>query len=321
MKIYRKKISPLAFALPSTKMLLLAAGVFLLYLIPLLIEHIPLNPFSESELNKAKAVVLTIGISMVLLSFIVRALTPKTFQIVCMVRQGLFNPARGNPLKMQEGEILPKLRCRRNAYGYTLSISAQQSVSAETIKAAGAIISSALNRRFSRYAVVNVKDDVTCNQIEFQIEDVALDRRLKFKSIMEMRPENSTKILIQQGTQIDLTTSGSILVAGKTRSGKTTGIVSLLLQVLQSGMDCYGSEVVIIDPKKAELSRLPYCGIPNCGRTASKRRMAHTRSHHFPISNVYSKFRNRSAMAAGIHKDKEPAEDCKSRTLPDGLPR
>ena len=168
---------------------------------------------------------------------------------------------------------------------------------------------------------MNVKDDVTCNQIEFQIEDVPLDRRLKFKSIMEMRPENSTKILIQQGTQIDLTTSGSILVAGKTRSGKTTGIVSLLLQVLQSGMDCYGSEVVIIDPKKAELSRLPYCGIPNCGRTASKRRMAHTRSHHFPISNVYSKFRNRSAMAAGIHKDKEPAEDCKSRTLPDGLPR
>lgn len=46
-----------------------------------------------------------------------------------------------------------------------------------------------------------------------------------------------------------------MLIAGKTRSGKTTSIICLLLQVLLSGRDCYGSEVIIVDPKKAELSR------------------------------------------------------------------
>ena len=63
--------------------------------------------------------------------------------------------------------------------------------------------------------------------------------------------------MIQHGVNIDLTTSGSILVAGKTRSGKTTGIIALLLQVLQWGKDSFGSVVTIIDPKRAELSRLP----------------------------------------------------------------
>lgn len=48
-----------------------------------------------------------------------------------------------------------------------------------------------------------------------------------------------------------------MIVAGKTRSGKTTGIIALLLQALMAGPDEYGSDVIIIDPKRAELSRLP----------------------------------------------------------------
>lgn len=49
-----------------------------------------------------------------------------------------------------------------------------------------------------------------------------------------------------------------MLVAGKTRSGKTTGIIALLIQALQCGRDKYGSEIIIVDPKQAELSRLPH---------------------------------------------------------------
>lgn len=50
------------------------------------------------------------------------------------------------------------------------------------------------------------------------------------------------KLTVQSGTEIDLTTSGSMLAAGKTRSGKTTGIIALLLQALLQGRDKYGSE-------------------------------------------------------------------------------
>lgn len=71
-----------------------------------------------------------------------------------------------------------------------------------------------------------------------------------------MRPKKATALAVRKETFIDLKTSGSMLVAGKTRSGKTAAIIRLLLQVLLAGQDEYGSEVVIIDPKQAELSRL-----------------------------------------------------------------
>ena len=45
-----------------------------------------------------------------------------------------------------------------------------------------------------------------------------------------------------------------MLLCGKTRSGKTTGAISLILQILAQGSDGHGSGVTIIDPKRAELS-------------------------------------------------------------------
>ena len=73
-----------------------------------------------------------------------------------------------------------------------------------------------------------------------------------------MSPPSAYELRVQDGTNIDLRTSGSMLVAGKTRSGKTTGVIALLIQALLSGPDEYGSQVLIIDPKQAELSRLPH---------------------------------------------------------------
>lgn len=72
-----------------------------------------------------------------------------------------------------------------------------------------------------------------------------------------MRPLSPYKLAVQYGTDIDLTTSGSMLIVGKTRGGKTTGVIALLLQVLLQGPDEFGSEVMVVDPKQAELSRFP----------------------------------------------------------------
>lgn len=108
------------------------------------------------------------------------------------------------------------------------------------------------------YAVIYVNEPPDCHSVEFCIEDVVQDYSLTFENAGEMHNYAPTKLLVQNGTAMDLTSSGSMLVAGKTRSGKTTGIISFLLQVLQQGRDDYGSEIVIIDPKQAELSRLPH---------------------------------------------------------------
>ena len=96
------------------------------------------------------------------------------------------------------------------------------------------------------------------NEVRFTIEDVTTDKALHIKSVDELKFKEATKLIVQQNTYIDLTTSGSMLVAGKTRSGKTTTIISLLLQALLSERDDFGSKIIIIDPKQAELSRLPH---------------------------------------------------------------
>ena len=72
-----------------------------------------------------------------------------------------------------------------------------------------------------------------------------------------------TDIVIQKGTCLDLKCSGSILLAGKTRSGKTTAALSILGQIAVAGPDKYGSRIDLIDPKCAELSMLPHATAPS----------------------------------------------------------
>ena len=143
----------------------------------------------------------------------------------------------------------------RGVYDLTVTAGA---VTVETIAGAASAISSALNGRYVRYAITQTDTGVAFDKVTFRVEDVLVDRSLTFEKAEDMRPASPTRLQVQAGTEIDLTTSGSMLVAGKTRSGKTTGIIALLLQALQCGRDEYGSEIVIIDPKQAELSRLPY---------------------------------------------------------------
>ena len=54
-----------------------------------------------------------------------------------------------------------------------------------------------------------------------------------------------------------------VLLFGGSRSGKTTAIIStFLLPILKLGKDDFGSRVIIIDPKSAELSLCPHVLAP-----------------------------------------------------------
>ena len=184
---------------------------------------------------------------------------PDIVRLCCMVRQALYQPSRGNPLHLRDGDLLPRVSCKCVGPGiYRLTISAQQSVSVDTLVDAAPAISAALNSRYQRYAVTQTDADVAFRSVVFLIEDVAVDRSITYNFVEEMQPESPTMLRVDQVTNIDLTTSGSILVAGKTRSGKTTGVIALLIQALSCGSDDFGSTITIIDPKQAELSRLPH---------------------------------------------------------------
>ena len=264
MRTYRREVGPLAYAAPGV-ILLVAGSVALLLAGMLALGFRGLAPAVSGPLaeigrmvGQAAAVVACVGIGAVIAAAVVHVLMPDRAKICGKVRRALCHPAHGNPLHLQEGELLPSIKCKEARPGvYDLTISAG-AVTVETITGAASAISSALNGRYVRYAITQADTGVAFDKVTFRVEDVLVDRSLTFEKAEDMRPASPTRLQVQAGTEIDLTTSGSMLVAGKTRSGKTTGIIALLLQVLLCGRDKYGSEVIVIDPKQAELSRLPH---------------------------------------------------------------
>lgn len=265
MRTYHHDAAPLAYAPPTVNLLLLGLAALVLAgvlaaasfgLSP--IVDVPILGAVARGMGQAAAVALGIGVAALIAAAVVHRLQSDSTRIRRKVRRALCHPRYGNPLRLREGELLPGVDCKNIGSGvYELTITAK-SCTVETITDAASAISTAINGRYVHYAVTQADAGTAHDKVVFRLEDVLIDRSLKFSSVEQMRPESPTRLRIQDGVDIDLTTSGSMLAAGKTRSGKTTGIIALLLQALQCGPDQYGSQIVIIDPKQAELSRLPH---------------------------------------------------------------
>lgn len=263
MNKYRKDAASLRFAPPS--MALAVLGVFPLF-VGAVIFGVGLalrNTWAALAYYVIMAGFGLLGLGAILLILAggLALLLPAEDHIRFIVLRALCDPSHGNPLHFRDGEILPVVACIRDKAedGYcrfVLKIRVK-SRTMEDIKELSSFLSSALSGRFKRLAVTEIWGDEAHNYVAFVLEDVTADRSLVVHDVGAIKPPDPTKLLVQQGVTIDLTTSGSILVAGKTRSGKTTGIISFLLQMLQWGPDKYGSRVTIVDPKRAELSRLP----------------------------------------------------------------
>ena len=265
MDYYRENASRLRFALPSTKLLVLGSLALIVGMILWLgglrlaaAGDTPILGAFIRSIWRVAAIVMAAGITLLLSAFAYHVLLPDCAKICGKVRRALCHPSCGNPLHLRNGEKLPAISCVELGKGiYALTIRGG-AVTVDVIADAASAISSALDGRYTQYAITQTDIGVAYDRVTFRLENVTVDRSLTFTSVEQMRPADPTKLRVQDGAEIDLTTSGSMLVAGKTRSGKTTGIISLLMQALQCGRDKFGSECIIIDPKQAELSRLPH---------------------------------------------------------------
>ena len=135
--------------------------------------------------------------------------------------------------------------------------------SADTLVKLPKIISSGLIDDYAGWAVVAVDEDPASSFVSYIIEDVTRSRKIIAETPWEIYSDHVTQLVIQEGFFLDLTKSGSMLMVGKTRSGKTTAVECMLIQLLAHGPDDFGSKILILDPKGAELSRLPYTLSPD----------------------------------------------------------
>lgn len=263
MRYFSRDATALRFAMPDTK--LTVSGICELFFagcaygFNAVFSDIALTQRIAGAFKVIAITLLTASIIAFISAVAVHCLIPDNIKIKYMVRKSLYCFSYGNPLHLKDGERLPSVKCTDKGLGvFYLTIKAI-SCTVEDIQNISSSISSSLNKkRFNQYAVVQTDTDIAFNNVTFRIEDVTVDRSLTFLDVNEMKQNERTMLAVQKDTYIDLTTSGSILTAGKTRSGKTTGIISLLLQALLWGRDNFGSEITIIDPKQAELSRLPH---------------------------------------------------------------
>lgn len=264
MNRYYQKVGPLKFGSPSVILALGAVLTALLACLCMVVVRTFTGHALLSGLVHDAAVLFIICATLcffeILAAVILWFFMPDTWKIVQQVRRGLYHPAYGNPLHLREGERLPPVFCIRSKGtpgAYLLQITVR-SRSADEISNVSGFISSVLHDEFGPYAVTFTYVDRPVNTVNFLIENVMIDRTVTAHSVKDLDSGIPAKLTIQDGTYLDLNTCGSILVAGKTRSGKTTGVISLLLQVLMMGRDNFGSQVIIVDPKRAELSRRPH---------------------------------------------------------------
>lgn len=196
-------------------------------------------------------------------AFLLEKYTPERIAIRQMLRYRLFAKAGGNPLGLKNESVIPYLDVRSDGesrYSVTIDTTA---CSADTLVKLPKIISSGLIDDYAGWAVVAVDEDPASSFVSYIIEDVTRSRKIIAETPWEIYSDHVTQLVIQEGFFLDLTKSGSILIVGKTRSGKTTAVESMLIQLLAHGPDAYGSKVLILDPKGAELSRLPYTLSPD----------------------------------------------------------
>lgn len=263
-----QKVNPIwRFVKPSTAAAVLGITLLILtYLINALGKVIGSGAGGFVLLERLAALLHGVSVRMgaavaacFLLAAVARLLWPASQEICRKVKRGLFLYENGNPLHLQEEQRLPRVTCKKTGKGkFELTVSAGTLAVEEIQKVSNRISSSINGRKYGKYAVTGKDADIACNEVRFTIEDVTRHRELVVKSAKDICPVSGTMLIVQEEVYIDLTTSGSMLFCGKTRSGKTTGVIWILMQVLKTGRDAFGSLVTIIDPKRAELSVLPY---------------------------------------------------------------
>lgn len=256
MKLYNEKALRIEFAAPWVKALICAIFSLVISVIITVTPDSKINILHTIHKLNWISIAITLALSVITAFLFVKYTEDKAIKNKLIY--GLYFKRNRNPLNLRDGDYVPEIQVYRKGQDkYIVRIYAT-GITVETLEKLGTNISSILNKKHQRYAVTITVADEAMNYVEYLVEDVTIDKSLTFTNVNQMKPRDKTKIAIQKDIMLDLRYSGSMLFMGKTRSGKTTAIISIIIQILLLGRDKYESRITIIDPKNAELSQLPY---------------------------------------------------------------
>lgn len=266
------KDAHLRYGSPTAKIILFAVGALLLALVVKGAEiavnkiHIFIGRNSVSDYRLIYDYALVISVIVFVIATSEHLLRSNSRRILYLVRKRLCDSFYGNPLHLVDGEIEPHIWVIKTKHGYRVRIECQSS-KYDDVASLETTISDCLRNRFENYAVVSKEEDIAGRYVDYFVQDVVMEysKQAVYKSVDDI-PIHSTRFYIRPDLYIDFSKvlNASTIIAGRTRSGKSTsGISVFLLPTLKRGRDAYGSKVVIVDPKSAELSLCPHVLSPD----------------------------------------------------------
>lgn len=217
----------------------------------------------DASVDFSNVIMLLVGLSafVILFAILERIFRSSKRDIKYIIRKRLCDASYGNPLSLKDGEIEPSVSVSRTEKGYQITIDCI-SADFDAVSSLENVISGCLRNKYGKYAVVAKEEDIAGIYVDYFIEDVVsnYNKQSVYSSLADV-PSHLTKVYIREDVYIDYARvlNSSAIVAGKSRSGKTTGIISVfLLPMLKQGRDDFGSRIIIVDPKSAELSLCPH---------------------------------------------------------------
>lgn len=257
----------LHYCSPTPKLLIFGAVLLLLAVVAGLIEKSLMrivqlwNICVNVDLSKVTYSLLFMSGSLIVIAIIEFVTRSDKRNIKYIVHKRLCAPYMGNPLHLVEGEIEPFVRVKKTDKGFQIRVECR-SAKFEDVASLESVISDCLRNKYGNYAVTAKEEDIAGRYTDYYIEDVvsSYNKQSIFSSIDDV-PTHLTKMFIRDDVFIDYSKvlNSSAVIAGRSRSGKTTAIIStFLLPMLKQGQDDFGSTIIIVDPKSAELSLCPH---------------------------------------------------------------
>ena len=262
----------LKYCSPTPKIIISGVGFFFAFLIIEMAEYSVNKFYHLMQMNRVadytKLIRFMIGMTVFLFGFAILeyAIRSDECRIMYIIRRRLCDPSFGNPLQLKCDEIEPHIKVSKTDRGFKIMIECQ-SAKFDDVASLETTISDSLRNRFGDYAVVSKEEDIAGRYVDYYIENVVerYNKQSVYTSLADV-PSHLTRIFITDDIYIDLAKvlNASAIIAGRSRSGKTTAITStFLLPILKQARDDFGSRIIIVDPKCAELSLCPHVLSPD----------------------------------------------------------